>query len=240
MGKVMAKRNIDMLEERSLRAAEDGDVSFDGATPRRPQLPMTVRSTPRGHAEATDHIAAISGHFERILRDLGEDETRPGLLRTPTRAATALAFLTSGYAQTVDDVLGDALFEENVDQMVLVRDIEFCSLCEHHLLPFYGKCDVAYIPNGRIVGLSKIARVVDLFARRLQVQERLASQIAQALDSAIRPKGVGVIIRAKHLCMMIRGVQKQHSETTTSEMLGLFRDRAATRAEFLELARGNG
>ena len=161
---------------------------------------------------------------------------REGLLKTPSRVSTALEFLTQGYDMSVEDVIGDALFEESHENMVMVRDIELYSLCEHHMLPFYGKAHIAYIPNGRIVGLSKLPRVVDVFARRLQVQERLTEQVAQALSDVLEPRGVGVVIEAFHLCMMMRGVQKQNSRTITSSLRGVFRDDQATRDEFLRLA----
>jgi GTP cyclohydrolase IA len=170
------------------------------------------------------------------LELLGEDPDRDGLLRTPERVAKSLKWLTRGYEQDARQVIGDALFEESHSNMVMVRDIELYSLCEHHLLPFYGKAHVAYIPNGRIVGLSKLPRVVDVFAQRLQVQERLTEQIAGALSDVLEPLGVGVVIEAYHLCMMMRGVQKQNSKTITSALRGVFRDDSKTRDEFLRLA----
>jgi GTP cyclohydrolase I len=179
--------------------------------------------------------AEFEGLVERELALLGEDPGRAGLLRTPERVATSLGWLTRGYQQDVRQVVGSALFEEAHENMVLVRDIELYSLCEHHLLPFFGKAHVAYVPNGRIVGLSKIPRIVDVFARRLQVQERLTEQIADALVDVLDPRGVGVVIEAKHLCMMMRGVQKQNSSTVTSALRGSFREHAATREEFLRL-----
>jgi GTP cyclohydrolase I len=172
----------------------------------------------------------------RQLDLLGEDPNREGLQRTPDRVAAAMEFLTRGYALTPQDVVGDALFAEEHSSMVLVRDIELYSLCEHHMLPFFGKCHVAYIPNGRIVGLSKLPRIVEVFARRLQVQERLTEQIAQAIEDVLAPAGVGVVIEAEHLCMMMRGVEKQNSKTLTSALRGSFRDDARTRDEFLRLA----
>ena len=176
--------------------------------------------------------------IEQQLSLLGEDPNRQALKRTPARVARALQFLTSGYRQDVARLINDAIFEEPNQEMILVRDIEVYSLCEHHLLPFFGKAHVAYIPDGRIIGLSKIPRIVDAFARRLQVQERLTEQIAAALDDALKPKGVGVIIEARHLCMMMRGVEKQNSSATTSAMFGSFRTDPKTRSEFLELSRG--
>jgi GTP cyclohydrolase I len=168
---------------------------------------------------------------------VGEDPGREGLQDTPQRAARAMQYLTRGYSQTVEEVVNDAIFESHNDEMILVKDIELYSLCEHHLLPFIGKCHVAYIPTGRVIGLSKIARIVDMFARRLQIQENLTKQIADTLMAAIRPAGVGVIIEAQHLCMMMRGVEKQNSMMTTSMMLGSFRDHDRTRSEFLKLVR---
>ena len=183
---------------------------------------------------------SIQSEHERLVRRqlelLGEDPTREGLVKTPSRVSSALEFLTQGYEMSVEDVIGDALFEESHENMVMVRDIELYSLCEHHMLPFYGKAHIAYIPNGRIVGLSKLPRVVDVFARRLQVQERLTEQVAQALSDVLAPRGVGVVIEAFHLCMMMRGVQKQNSRTITSSLRGVFRDDQATRDEFLRLA----
>jgi GTP cyclohydrolase IA len=174
----------------------------------------------------------------RQLELLGENPDREGLLKTPERVAKSLQFLTSGYALDAAQVIGDAVFEETHESMVMVRDIELYSLCEHHLLPFFGRAHIAYIPNGKIVGLSKIARVVDVFARRLQVQERLTEQVALAIERVLRPRGIGVVIEAQHLCMMMRGVQKQNSKTITSSMRGSFRDDAKTRDEFLRLAHG--
>jgi GTP cyclohydrolase I len=172
-----------------------------------------------------------------ILLEVGEDPSREGLLKTPERVEKAMRYLTSGYAQTAAEVIGDALFaSESHDNMVMVHDIEFYSMCEHHMLPFFGKAHVGYIPNGHIVGLSKIARVVDVFARRLQVQERLTDQIAQALEDSLGPKGVGVVCSAQHFCMQMRGVEKQGSMTTTSALRGVFRDDPRTREEFLRLA----
>lgn len=174
-------------------------------------------------------------HFENIIRDLGEDLSRDGLKDTPKRAAEAMKFLTHGYQQSIETIVNGALFESDNDEMIIVRDIELYSLCEHHLLPFIGKCHVAYLPQGKIIGLSKIARIVDLFARRLQVQEKLTKQIAESLFEITGAKGVGVIIEAKHLCMMMRGVEKQNSIMTTSVMLGSFRSDRRTRSEFLSL-----
>ena len=179
--------------------------------------------------------------YRELIRRIGEDPERDGLLRTPERIEKSMAFLTKGYGQTVAEVLHDALFDVDYDEMVIVKDIEFFSMCEHHLLPFFGKAHVAYVPNGKVIGLSKTARLVDVFARRLQVQERLTRQIAEAIDEAIRPQGVAVILEAQHLCMMMRGVEKQHSHTVTSAMLGVFKTQLQTRNEFLSLVRsGHG
>jgi GTP cyclohydrolase I len=179
----------------------------------------------------------LSRTFEEIIRGIGEDPSRDGLLDTPDRAARAFRFLTRGYGQRLEEVVNDAIFDSENDEMILVKDIELYSLCEHHLLPFIGKCHVAYIPTGKVIGLSKIARIVDMYARRLQIQENLTKQIADTLMNAIRPAGVGVIIEAQHLCMMMRGVEKQNSMMTTSMMLGSFRDHERTRSEFLQLVR---
>ena len=192
-------------------------------------------SPARSQPEAPDGIESA---FEQILRELGEDPRRDGLLRTPMRVAKSLRYLTSGYRQDVDKVLNGALFSVGYDEMVIVRDIEIFSLCEHHLLPFFGRCHVAYLPGQKVAGLSKIPRLVDVFARRLQVQERLTTQIAETLMEKLQPQGVGVIIEARHLCMIMRGVEKQNSVAVTSAMLGVFRDSAQTREEFLNLVRG--
>jgi len=178
--------------------------------------------------------------YHEILVRLGEDPTRDGLVRTPERMEKAMAFLTRGQQMDHTQILQDALFDVDYDQMVIVKDIEFFSLCEHHLLPFFGKAHIAYIPNGKVIGLSKLPRLVDIFARRLQVQERLTRQIAEALEDAIHPQGVGIVMEAQHLCMMMRGVEKQHSSTVTSAMTGVFRDQSQTRNEFLSLVRNNG
>jgi len=177
--------------------------------------------------------------FQSAVKDMlelvGEDPDREGLLKTPERVERAMRWLTRGYDLDAAEVIGDALFEESHQNMIVVRDIEFYSMCEHHMLPFFGKAHVAYIPDGRIVGLSKVARVVDVFARRLQVQERLTDQIAEALDDALSPRGVGVVLEASHFCMMMRGVEKQNSRTLTSALRGVFREDASTRDEFLRL-----
>jgi GTP cyclohydrolase IA len=204
-----------------------------------------IKSASR-HSFHETHAAAGpapgEGDFERlvhgILVQLGEDPTRDGLRDTPARVATSLRWLTRGYQMSVEDVVGDAVFEEKHENMILVRDIEIYSLCEHHMLPFFGRAHVAYLPNGRIVGLSKIPRVVEVFARRLQVQERLTDQVADALCRVLKPLGVGVVIEAYHLCMMMRGVEKQNSKTITSALRGTFRNDGMTRDEFLRLVHG--
>ncbi|WP_426417530.1 GTP cyclohydrolase I FolE [Aestuariirhabdus sp. LZHN29] len=175
--------------------------------------------------------------FANIISAIGEDLNRPGLADTPARAAKAFEFLNRGYQQSLDEVVNDALFPSDNDEMVIVKDIELYSLCEHHLLPFIGRCHVAYLPTGKVLGLSKIARIVDMFARRLQIQENLTKQIADTIQQVTGASGVGVIIEAKHMCMMMRGVEKQNSSMKTSVMLGHFRNKAHTRAEFLSLIR---
>jgi GTP cyclohydrolase IA len=174
-------------------------------------------------------------HFANIIAGIGEDLTRPGLIDTPERAAKAFQFLTRGYQQTIEDVVNGALFPSDSDEMIIVKDVELYSLCEHHMLPFIGKAHVAYIPTGKVLGLSKIARIVDMFARRLQIQEQLTLQIAKSIQEITEASGVGVIIEAKHMCMMMRGVEKQNSSMKTSAMLGTFRSNQATRLEFLSL-----
>jgi GTP cyclohydrolase I len=178
--------------------------------------------------------------IKRELELIGEDPQREGLLDTPKRVAKALTWMTQGYASSAEEVVGNGIFEEAHDNMIMVRDIELYSMCEHHMLPFFGKAHVAYIPSGRIVGLSKIPRIVDVYARRLQVQERLTDQIAEGLCSVLHPAGVGVVVEAYHLCMMMRGVQKQNSKTITSALRGVFRSDAKTRDEFLRLAHSSG
>jgi GTP cyclohydrolase I len=186
-------------------------------------------------AAAADDPIAVA--VRRMLVEMGEDPNREGILKTPARVATSLRFLTSGYQQDVDKVLNGALYSVAYDEMVIVKDIEVFSLCEHHLLPFFGRCHVAYVPNGKVIGLSKIPRLVDVFARRLQVQERLTVQIAETLMEKIKPQGVAVVIEARHLCMIMRGVEKQNSVAVTSHMLGVFRDCESTRSEFLRLVK---
>lgn len=196
------------------------------------KVPAAIEiEVPAGEA-ASDTVAA---HMRRIIELLGEDPTREGLRRTPERYEKAMRFLTSGYSQDPAKLLNNAMFKVCYDQMVVVKDIEMFSLCEHHLLPFFGRCHVAYIPNKRVVGLSKIPRLVNMFARRLQIQERLTSQIAKAIEECLQPQGVGVIVEARHLCMVMRGVEKQNSQAVTSAMLGVFRENQQTREEFLAL-----
>lgn len=200
--------------------------------------------TAAAQAEAAEGLslkeASLQQIYAEILTRVGEDPARDGLVNTPLRMEKAVRYLTKGYAETVEGAIGGALFDVDYDEMVMVRDIEFYSQCEHHLLPFFGRAHVAYIPQGKVIGLSKIPRIVDVFARRLQVQERLTRQVAEAIDEAIRPKGVAVVMEAQHLCMMMRGVEKQSSQTVTSAMLGVFKAQMQTRNEFLSLVKGNG
>jgi len=204
------------------------------APPAAPAARSDVRAVPLEGAACAEFASMV----HRQLELLGEDPQREGLLRTPQRVTDSMRWLTRGYDLTLDDVVRDAVFQEQHESMVLVRDIEIYSLCEHHLLPFFGKAHVAYLPQGRIIGLSKVPRLVDMFARRLQVQERLADQVADALMQVLEPAGVGVVIEAYHLCMMMRGVEKQNSKTVTSALRGAFRDDAKSRDEFLRLAHG--
>ncbi|MFN0178943.1 MAG: GTP cyclohydrolase I FolE [Gemmatimonadales bacterium] len=183
-------------------------------------------------------VTSLHPHVLALLQGIGEDPTRQGLAKTPERVEKSLRWLTRGYRMSVAEVVGNGVFEETHENMILVRDIELYSMCEHHMLPFFGKAHVAYLPNGRIIGLSKIPRIVEVFARRLQVQERLTDQVADALMDVLDPRGVGVVIEAAHLCMMMRGVEKQNSTTVTSALRGVFRDDARTREEFLRLVHG--
>jgi GTP cyclohydrolase I len=204
------------------------------------------QTTDRAVAPSIEPLTLASASTEDLYRELlariGEDPTRDGLLRTPERMEKSMQFLTRGYSMNPTEVLQKALFDVDYDEMVIVKDIEFFSMCEHHLLPFFGKAHIAYVPNGKVIGLSKIPRLVDVFSRRLQVQERLTREIADAIESAIQPQGVAIILEAQHLCMMMRGVEKQHSSTVTSAMLGVFKTQLQTRNEFLSLVRrqGNG
>ncbi len=173
--------------------------------------------------------------YEKILREIGEDPQREGLVKTPDRAAKAMKFLTHGYQMDIEELVNEAIFEVDSNHMIIVRDIEIYSMCEHHMLPFFGRCHIGYIPNGKVLGVSKLARIADMFARRLQVQERLTNQIAEAIMTTLEPEGVGVVVEAKHLCMMMRGVEKQNSNMITSAMHGTFRHYTSTRTEFLNL-----
>jgi GTP cyclohydrolase I len=186
-----------------------------------------------------DKLKHREGLVRELLKSIGEDPSREGLLETPSRVANAYDFLMKGYEEDIKEVLNEAIFKERYSEMVIVKDIDFFSMCEHHMLPFFGKAHVAYIPRGRILGLSKVPRIVEVFSRRLQVQERLTQQIADTLFNALRPEGVGVVIEARHMCMMMRGVEKQNSLATTSAMLGVFRDDMRTRQEFLHLIESN-
>lgn len=191
-------------------------------------------------AEKQMLISPAEDNYRQIIAAVGEDPDREGLLKTPHRAAEAMKFLTQGYKQNIDDLLNGAVFSESYDDMVVVKGIEFYSLCEHHLLPFYGRVHVGYIPDGKIIGLSKIPRLVEMFARRLQVQERLTKEIAEALENTLHPKGVAVVIEGMHMCMMMRGVEKQNASMITSHMMGTFRNDRATRHEFMSLVKGQG
>ena len=195
--------------------------------------------TGEGKEKQIVEIGGMADLYRQILESVGEDPNREGLLKTPDRAAAAMQFFTQGYRQSLDELLNKAVFHEDNNNMVLLRDIEFYSLCEHHMVPFFGKCHIAYIPNGKIVGVSKMARIVDMFSRRLQVQERLTNQIADALEEALQPAGVGVVAEGVHLCMIMRGVEKQHSKMTTSAMRGVFLD-LPTRMEMMQLIRNGG
>ena len=208
-------------------------LPIENPTPERPGEPPAKRAEDAA-AVALAH-ASLPQIYSELLRRIGEDPARDGLVRTPDRMEKAMTFLTRGYKQSLESVLHDALFDVDYDEMVIVKDIEFYSLCEHHLLPFYGKAHIAYLPDGKVVGLSKVARIVDLFARRLQVQERMTQQIAEAIQESVHPQGVGVVLEGQHLCMMMRGVEKQGSHTVTSSMLGVFKTQQQTRSEFLSL-----
>jgi len=198
----------------------------------------SLHSFHESHTEPTEVHIPFQTLVHEMLEQLGEDPKREGLRQTPARVEASLKWLTRGYGLDVEEVVGDAVFEEKHESMICVRDIEIYSMCEHHMLPFFGKAHVAYLPNGRIVGLSKIPRVVEVFARRLQVQERLTDQVAEALCRVLKPLGVGVVIEAYHLCMMMRGVGKQNSKTVTSALRGAFRDDGKTRDEYLRLVHG--
>ena len=206
-----------------------------------PQHPgQTAAAQARQAEPLTLKQASLREIYAEVLQRVGENPARDGLVNTPKRVEESLKFLTRGYDRTVEQVINGALFDVDYDEMVIVKDIEFYSMCEHHLLPFFGRAHVAYVPQGKVIGLSKIPRVVDVFARRLQVQERLTRQVAEAIEDAIQPQGVAVILEAQHLCMMMRGVEKQSSQTVTSAMLGVFKTQTQTRNEFLSLVQTRG
>ena len=207
----------------------------DGNSETETELQAAERRISRIQRCGAARVASMEQSFLALLEAIGEDPGREGLLRTPGRAARAFEFLTAGYRQSLDELVNNALFDSEASEIILVKDIELYSLCEHHLIPFIGKAHVAYIPNGKVVGLSKTARIVDMFARRLQIQENLTMQIADALMKTLQPRGVGVVIEAKHLCMMMRGVEKQNSVMKTSCLLGVFKEDGRTRSEFLSL-----
>jgi len=202
------------------------------------ELELDERFTLSSKRLTDERIEALADAFREILEAVGEDVDREGLRRTPIRAARALEFLTQGYRQNLSQIVNDAVFESDASEIILVKDIELYSMCEHHLLPFIGRAHVAYIPNGKVIGLSKVARIVDVFARRLQIQENLTTQIAESLMKCLEPSGVAVVVEAKHLCMMMRGVEKQNSVMKTSCLLGTFKEDARTRSEFLSLLVG--
>jgi GTP cyclohydrolase IA len=244
---VIAEVSRESLPERSLRAAQEYSpqpaLSLPTGASGECDEERTADPEARNHLmkPATEPTTLTSATFEDLVREmilrLGEDADREGLTATPTRVHKAMKFLTKGYREDPEALLKGALFTVNYDEMVIVKDIEVFSLCEHHMLPFFGKVHVAYIPNGRVIGLSKIPRLIELFSRRLQIQERLTTQIAETIQKVIEPQGVGVVIEARHLCMMMRGVEKQHSAAVTSSMLGCFRNEEETRSEFLSLIR---
>ena len=203
----------------------------------KPPITDVLRVASHTASEAAECPEDLEALIRQVLIRLGEDPERHGLQRTPVRIANALTFLTSGYKQTVEEVVEDAIFPDDCNEMVIVKDVEFYSQCEHHMLPFFGRVHVGYVPDGKIIGLSKIARIVDVFARRLQVQERMTGQIAEGLMKILAPRGVGVVVEARHFCMMMRGVQKQNSSTLSSAMRGIFQEDARTRMEFMDLIR---
>src|SRR3989440_4675267 len=213
----------------------NSDVNASGVRNGETELEAAERRIASLRPCAAAKLAGMENSFRCLLEAVGEDPEREGLVRTPGRAARAFEFLTAGYRQSLDDLVNGAIFDSEASEIVLVKDIELYSMCEHHLLPFIGKAHVAYIPNGKVIGLSKMARIVDMFARRLQIQENLTMQIADALMQSLHPRGVGLVIEAKHLCMMMRGVEKQNSVMTTSCLLGVFKEDARTRSEFLAL-----
>jgi len=213
----------------SLSGGKDSGYSDVDSSPRQAKQPSSLRE---------EVLPAVAASYRNILKQIGEDPTREGLLDTPMRAAKAMNYFTKGYQETVQQVVRNAVFNEETDEMVVVKDIEFFTLCEHHMVPFMGKASIGYLPRGKVLGLSKLARIVEMFSRRLQVQERLTREIAGAVWEAVSPAGVGVVLEACHMCMVMRGVQKINSKTVTSSMLGVFRDDPKTRAEFLSLVKG--
>lgn len=212
-------------------------TNCDGVCAAEPLLPRRLLVTSNFSLNSHQRVSLMDKEFRKIIESIGEDPDREGLVKTPERASRAMSFLTQGYRQTLEEILNGAVFESDSDEMVIVKDIELYSMCEHHMLPFIGKCHVAYLPNGKVIGLSKVARIVDMYARRLQIQEKLTKQIADAVQEVTGGKGVGVVVESKHLCMMMRGVEKQNSTMTTSVMLGGFKKDINTRHEFLSLIR---
>jgi GTP cyclohydrolase I len=202
-----------------------------------PEIETEDRLAQHGEPLPSGQLGKLTKIYHDLLDAIGEDSTRQGLVKTPSRAARAMEFLTQGYRQSVEEIINDAIFDSAASEIILVKDIELYSMCEHHLLPFIGRAHVAYIPNGKVIGLSKVARIVDVFARRLQIQENLTTQIAESLMNCLEPNGVAVVVEAKHLCMMMRGVEKQNSVMKTSCLLGAFKEDARTRSEFLSLLR---
>uniref|UniRef100_A0A8D3CAH6 GTP cyclohydrolase 1 n=1 Tax=Scophthalmus maximus TaxID=52904 RepID=A0A8D3CAH6_SCOMX len=217
--------------------AQQAPGAESGASPRPPVMESWREERTRSVEDNEMSLPSLAAAYSTILRGLGEDPQRQGLLKTPWRAATAMQFFTKGYQEKIVDVMNDAIFDEDHDEMVIVKDIDMFSMCEHHLVPIFGRVHIGYLPNKRVLGLSKLARIVEIYSRRLQVQERLTKQIAVAITEALHPTGVGVVIEATHMCMVMRGVQKMNSKTVTSTMLGVFREDPKTRDEFLTLIR---